>query len=98
MAFACAPFSAFAEGAAYKAPRTPYGTPDLQGIWTNTALTWLQRPPNIKGLVATRASQARAAGMDGLVCSPEEAAALKLSADKVRKGVDEVMKVASPAA
>ncbi|MEJ1156862.1 orotidine-5'-phosphate decarboxylase [Prosthecomicrobium sp. N25] len=31
----------------------------------------------VKGLVATRAAQARAAGMDGLVCSPEEAAALR---------------------
>jgi orotidine-5'-phosphate decarboxylase len=31
----------------------------------------------VKGLVATRASQARAAGMDGLVCSPEEAATLR---------------------
>jgi hypothetical protein len=41
--------------AAYKAPRTPYGTPDLQGIWTNTALTFLQRPPIFKGLIATEA-------------------------------------------
>ena len=31
----------------------------------------------VKGLVATRAAQARAAGMDGLVCSPEEAASLR---------------------
>ncbi|WP_407048933.1 orotidine-5'-phosphate decarboxylase [Methyloraptor flagellatus] len=31
----------------------------------------------VKGLVATRAAQARAAGMDGLVCSPEEAGALR---------------------
>ena len=31
----------------------------------------------VRGLVATRAAQARAAGMDGLVCSPEEAATLR---------------------
>lgn len=31
----------------------------------------------VKGLVATRAAQARAAGMDGLVCSPNEAAHLR---------------------
>ncbi|MCR5877750.1 hypothetical protein [Phenylobacterium sp. J367] len=34
----------------YKAPRTPFGHPDLQGIWTNTAITFLQRPPNFKTL------------------------------------------------
>jgi orotidine-5'-phosphate decarboxylase len=32
---------------------------------------------NVKGLVAMRAAQARAAGIDGLVCSPEEAATLR---------------------
>lgn len=31
----------------------------------------------VRGLVATRAAQARAAGMDGLVCSPAEAAQLR---------------------
>jgi orotidine-5'-phosphate decarboxylase len=31
----------------------------------------------VRGLVAMRASQARASGMDGLVCSPEEAATLR---------------------
>jgi len=39
----------------YKAPRTAFGTPDLQGIWTNTSLTFLQRPPIFKALVATDA-------------------------------------------
>jgi len=29
---------------AYKAPRTEYGYPDLQGIWTNATITPLQRP------------------------------------------------------
>jgi hypothetical protein len=28
----------------YKAPRTPYGQPDLQGIWSNATVTPLQRP------------------------------------------------------
>ena len=48
---------ALAAGAAhagpYHAPRTAYGTPDLQGLWTNTALTFMQRPPIFKALVAT---------------------------------------------
>ena len=50
---------ALAAGAAhaspYKAPRTAFGTPDLGGLWTNTSLTFLQRPPIFKALVATEA-------------------------------------------
>jgi hypothetical protein len=44
--------------APYKAPRTVFGTPDLQGLWTNTALTFLQRPPIFKALVATDKEEA----------------------------------------
>jgi hypothetical protein len=47
-----------AQAGAYRAPRTPYGTPDLQGLWTNTALTFLQRPPIFKGLIATDKEEA----------------------------------------
>ena len=47
-----------AEAGDYKAPRTRYGAPDLQGIWTNSSLTFLQRPPIFKGLVATEAEAA----------------------------------------
>ncbi|MBI4888774.1 MAG: hypothetical protein HY824_16875 [Acidobacteria bacterium] len=32
---------------AYKAPRTPDGQPDLQGFWTNTTYTPLQRPKDV---------------------------------------------------
>jgi hypothetical protein len=32
---------------AYLAPRTPDGQPDLQGIWSNTTITPLERPKNI---------------------------------------------------
>src|SRR5262245_37436562 len=31
----------------YTAPRTLYGQPDLQGYWSNTTYTPLQRPDNI---------------------------------------------------
>jgi hypothetical protein len=41
----------------YHAPRTPDGRPDLQGVWTNTALTFLARPPIFKGLIATDAEE-----------------------------------------
>jgi hypothetical protein len=47
----------------YRAPRTAYGSPDLQGLWTNSSLTFLQRPPVFKALVAT---DAEAATMEGL--------------------------------
>ncbi|THD81087.1 MAG: hypothetical protein E7812_05135 [Phenylobacterium sp.] len=42
-----------AHAAEYRAPRTAFGTPDLEGIWTNTAITMLQRPPLFKTLSAT---------------------------------------------
>ncbi|MDB5426390.1 MAG: hypothetical protein JWR43_365 [Phenylobacterium sp.] len=47
----------------YRAPRTSFGVPDLQGLWTNTSLTFLQRPPVFKALAAT---DAEAAMMEGL--------------------------------
>jgi hypothetical protein len=55
VAIALAGSLAHAEG--YKAPRTRHGAPDLQGLWTNTALTWLQRAPIFKGLIATEAEE-----------------------------------------
>ena len=30
-------------------PRTPWGAPDLQGTWTNTTTTPLQRPADLSG-------------------------------------------------
>jgi hypothetical protein len=33
--------------AAYKAPRTPWGHPDLQGVWANNNATSLERPKEI---------------------------------------------------
>ena len=42
----------------YKAPRTSWGAPDLQGVWTNASLTSLERPPQFKTLVVSDA-QAR---------------------------------------
>ena len=34
-------------GKTYKAPRNIYGQPDLQGFWSNTTYTPLQRPDGI---------------------------------------------------
>ncbi len=44
---------ATAHAADYRAPRTAFGQPDLQGIWTNASLTSLQRPANFKSLTLT---------------------------------------------
>jgi hypothetical protein len=41
----------------YRAPRAADGHADLQGIWTNTALTFLARPPIFKSLIATDAEE-----------------------------------------
>jgi hypothetical protein len=38
----------------YKAPRTPDGQPDLQGFWTNTTYTPLQRPKDVTKPFYTR--------------------------------------------
>src|SRR5437879_914018 len=37
--------------AGYRAPRTAYGDPDLQGLWTNFSLTHLERPPGVTSLI-----------------------------------------------
>ncbi|MGH6966768.1 MAG: hypothetical protein ACREE0_19995 [Phenylobacterium sp.] len=47
-----------ADAAPYRAPRTSFGAPDLQGLWTNTSLTFLQRPPIFKALIATDKEEA----------------------------------------
>jgi hypothetical protein len=48
------------EGANYVKPKTSWGAPDLQGFWTNTSFTSMQRP----------------AGADKLVLNEQEAQAL----------------------
>ena len=44
-----------AVAAPYRAPRTPDGQPDLQGVWTNATVTPLQRPKVMKDLEPTAA-------------------------------------------
>ena len=39
--------AASAQSPAYKVPRTPDGQPDLQGFWTNSTYTPLERPDNV---------------------------------------------------
>jgi hypothetical protein len=42
-----------AAGAEYQVPRTSFGDPDLQGIWTNSTITTLERPDGVENLVLT---------------------------------------------
>ena len=46
-----APAEASKEGAAYTKPKTSWGVPDLQGFWTNTSFTSMQRTPLTSKLV-----------------------------------------------
>ena len=38
---------AAADDGGWQAPRTPWGVPDLQGVWTNTTTTPLERPDEL---------------------------------------------------
>jgi hypothetical protein len=40
-----------AQAGPYRAPRTPWGDPNLQGEWTNLSLTHLERPPGVPATV-----------------------------------------------
>lgn len=41
----------------YHAPRTSFGAPDLQGLWTNVSLTMLERPRKVPLTFATEAEE-----------------------------------------
>jgi hypothetical protein len=42
----------------YKAPRTAWGTPDLQGVWTNASVTSLERDDMFKGKASITLAEA----------------------------------------
>jgi hypothetical protein len=44
-----APPAAAAARTSWTPPRTPWGVPDLQGLWTNTTTTPLERPDKVAG-------------------------------------------------
>jgi len=50
--------SGAALAADYRAPRTAFGQPDLQGVWTNASLTTLERPPMFRTLTVSEAQAA----------------------------------------
>src|SRR5690348_15280858 len=51
----------------YKPPRAEDGKPDLQGIWTNSSVTGLERPGDIHKLVLTEAEAQAWVGRSELV-------------------------------
>lgn len=55
----CATAHAAKKPITYRAPRTPDGHADLQGIWNNSNLTWLERPPEFTQLAITAADAKR---------------------------------------
>jgi hypothetical protein len=61
---------AWAAAQRYRPPRTPWGAPDLQGVWTNASYTELERPEGLKSLVLTpeeaRAWEAKLAKTGGV--------------------------------
>jgi hypothetical protein len=54
----CLAAATAAAAAPYRPPRTPYGAPDLEGVWDNDSMTSLQRPKGFAGLIATPAEAA----------------------------------------
>jgi hypothetical protein len=45
-------------GATWTAPRTGWGVPDLQGVWTNATLTPIERPDSLAGKTVLTAEEA----------------------------------------
>ena len=58
--------AAFAQSSAegYSPPKTSWGAPDLQGFWTNSSITNMQRAPEYPNLVMTPEQVARMEGAD----------------------------------
>mgnify|MGYP000001548323 CR=1 FL=1 len=48
----------------YATPKTSWGVPDLQGFWSNSSITDMQRSPDYPNLVMTAAEVAKMEGED----------------------------------
>ena len=71
----------------YSPPRTSWGVPQFDGVWTNSSLTTLQRPANAKTVVITPEEHAKVlAHNQYAMMAKDEAAPSKLdkeSSDKL---------------
>jgi hypothetical protein len=64
---------ALGEAQSYRAPRTAYGQPDLQGAWTNASLTRIERPDGFETVVVPpEKARAFEAGHSGLATVPDD--------------------------
>jgi hypothetical protein len=55
---ACAALAGAAQAAPYRPPRTAFGAPDLEGVWSNGSFTRLERPKELHSLVVPQAEAA----------------------------------------
>ena len=66
---------AMAAAKPYRAPRTRFGTPDFEGLWTNASYTELERPDDLKSLVVSpedaRAWETKLAKTGGVNVGPD---------------------------
>jgi hypothetical protein len=76
LALSAAALATAASAQAYKAPRNAFGQPDLGGVWTNAAISGLERPAMFKSLTITedqaRAFEARRAAMREAADKPSD--------------------------
>ncbi len=64
LAACLAPAALAQAGPGFAAPKTSWGAPDLQGVWTNSSITNLQRNPRVSKLVLTPEEAATLEGAD----------------------------------
>jgi len=59
LAACAAPAFAQSHQGGYAVPRTPWGAPDIQGVWSNASVTDMQREPGFQSLVLSPAEAAQ---------------------------------------
>ncbi|HEY7797650.1 MAG TPA: hypothetical protein VIA80_02705, partial [Hyphomonadaceae bacterium] len=64
MAIAAGAASAQSSAPGYAPPKTSWGVPDLQGFWSNSSITDMQRAPEYPNLVMTEAEVKQMEGDD----------------------------------
>ena len=68
------PAAVVAQGGQYSAPRTPWGAPDLSGVWSNATKTPLQRPAELADQAFLTEEERAARSPDAGVSTEERSA------------------------
>jgi hypothetical protein len=93
VAAAAAVLAGAAGAADYKAPRTVFGQPDLQGVWNAHFAAPLEAPPDMPALTIPTESEAKAyarkvaAAVTGLAAFRQDPEVAEISADPNRSGL-----------